>query len=173
MAAATNTFHNWRAGRFATLVGLAAVALTLHSPAIASDPDTAGMQKLFDGLESAWRSNDETAFKSLYHPLGYMENLVGGSGLAGKAAFKQGARKGWFFKPDFKTLGGVSRGAPWLVRCDLWSWKKKRAVDRVWVLFATHKSKRVVIGAGEKKSEVEDLARRWLKKLPLRPPAKP
>ena len=155
-----------------SLSAVFALSLLVATPASATDPDVHGMKQIFADMEKALKAGDEDAFKKRWVPLAYEKNLVGSSGLSGKSTFEQGSRKGWFLKPDMQTLGGVSRGEPWIVRCDIWSWKKNKAVDAVWVVFATHRKVSKLIGSGENKKQVEDLARRWLHSKPLEPPTR-
>ncbi len=150
-------------------IGLFFLALLLASPAAATDPDVRGMEQVFKEMEKALKKGDERAFKKRWTPRAYQKNLVGGSGLSGRAVFGQGSTESWFLKPNFKTLAGVTRGEPWIVRCAVWSWKRQKALDEVWAVFATHDKVLKLLGAGEKKAEVFALARRWVKKQPLEP----
>ncbi len=145
--------------------------LVLAAPAFATDPDTAGMKRLFAQLEKGLREANEPLFKSGWHAEGYANNLVGGSGLAGYKVYKQGTRKKWYLKPDFSKMQTTGRGAPFLVSCDVWSWEKGKAVDHVWAALIWDKQW-VILGAGEKLPEVEALARRWQEKKPLAPERK-
>jgi hypothetical protein len=157
-----------------TLTGFAIVATLCTAPlsALAADPDTAGMARLFQRLESAIRDAREAEFKKGWHPEGYAKNLVGGSGLPGQSVFKQGSRKQWYLKPDLKALKTTGRGAPYLVSCEIWSWKQSKAVDHVWAALIWYGKAWVILGAGEKLAQVEALARRYQEKKPLAPPAR-
>ena len=148
--------------------------LMAAAPALASDPDTAGMKRLFDAQEAALRGADEPAYRAGWDPRGYADNLVGGSGIAGRRVFGQGTHKGWFFKPDLRRLIQAERGGPWIVSCDVWSWKKSRTVDHVWAVLLWHAESKAwrILGAGEKRAQVEALARRQKAGQPLAPPAK-
>jgi hypothetical protein len=159
-----------RAGALALAACLLAMLLRAGE-AHGSDPDTAGMQRAFDALDKALRDGDETAFSRGWHPRGYAENLVGGSGLPGRKVFKQGHRKGWVLRPDLLRLEGTGRGAPWIVPCVVWSHVKNRSVDHVHAALIWHEKRWVILGAGEKKAQVQALAQRYLEKRPLPPPA--
>ena len=150
------------------------LCLALGADAAASDPDTAGMKRVFDALEKAVRASAEADFEKHWHPAGYATNLVGGSGLPGKRVFEQGSRKGWFLKPDLDKLQALPGrlGGPWIVRCDVWSWKKERAVDEIHALLVHMRGKTrkmVMLGGGERLEEVIALGRRWVDKKPLAP----
>ncbi|MCA9665186.1 MAG: hypothetical protein KC503_06345 [Myxococcales bacterium] len=133
----------------------------------ASQPDTASMKRVFAKIEKALRGKNEKLFKKQWHEKGYAKNLVGGSGLPGRAVFRQGSRKGWYLKPDIAKMRGVPgrRGGPWIIPCEIYSWKKQRAVDKVWALVAyQRKLKRwIIVGAGEKLAQVEALGTRYVK----------
>lgn len=159
--------------RTTTLCALALLFIAPSGPAAATDPDIHGLKQIFVDLEVALKAADEPGFKRRWHPLGYTKNLVGGSGLAGRQVYSQGTKKGWALRPEMKTLRGVTRGEPWILRCDVWSWDKRKAVDSVWAVVATHDGVGKVIGAGEVLDEVEALARRWADKKPLEPPKRP
>jgi hypothetical protein len=156
----------------AAVTVMVALAMAAAS-ARASDPDTAGMKRAFDALEKALRDGDEPAFERGWFPEGYRQNLVGGSGLPGRRVFKQGHRKGWVLRPDLSRLEGTGRGAPWIVPCDVWSHVKNRSVDHVDAALIWHDGRWVILGAGEKRAQVLALARRYLEKKPLAPPAEP
>ncbi|MFZ5784814.1 MAG: hypothetical protein ACOY3Y_00095 [Acidobacteriota bacterium] len=156
---------------FSALVLFASLTLAPRR-ALAADPDTAGMERLFQSLEKAIRDAQEPPFKKGWHPEGYAKNLVGGSGLPGAAVFKQGTRKQWYLKPDLKAFKTTGRGAPYLVPCDIWSWKQSKAVDHVWAALIYQGRAWVILGAGEKLEEVEALAKRYQAKKPLAAPAK-
>jgi hypothetical protein len=158
--------------RSLTLAVLLLAALVAPRSSLAADPDTAGMERLFQRLEKAIRDAQEPPFKQGWHPDGYAKNLVGGSGLPGASVFRQGSRKQWYLRPDLKALRTTGRGAPYLVPCDIWSWKQNRRVDHVWAALIWHGKAWVILGAGEKLEEVEALARRYQEKKPLAPPAK-
>lgn len=128
------------------------------------------LKKPLKAMEKALREKNEQLFAKQWHPLGYQKNLVGGSGLAGRKVYRQGSRKGWFLKPNWKQLTSVDRSPPWIVPCEIWSWKKKRAVDKVWVVFGGARRKVLVLGAGEKLAQVQALGRRYREKKPLAPP---
>jgi hypothetical protein len=153
----------------ALLCGLAAAAA---APASACDPDTAGMAALFATLEAALRAGDEAAFKAGWHPDGYTENLVGGSGVSGERVFKQGSHKQWYLKPNMSMLKSPGRCGPWIVPADIWSWRDERAVDHVDVSLIWHDGAWLILGAGEEPAEVEALARRLEAGQPLPPPPK-
>ena len=156
------------------LPALGAIALLLAAtPAAASDPCISCMQKIFDKMQEALRKQQEPAFAKQWHPLGYQTNLVGGSGLPGRRVYRQGSRKQWFLRPDFKKLRSAGRGdTPWIVPCKVWSWKKQRAVDKVWAVLVYHHKRFVMLGGGERLEQVTALARRWHEKKPLEAPKK-
>jgi hypothetical protein len=156
--------------RTTTLCALALLFVAPGGPATATDPDIHGLRQIFVDLEVALKAASEPAFKRRWHPLGYAKNLVGGSGLAGHQVFTQGSTKHWALRPEMKTLRGVTRGEPWILRCDVWSWDQRRPVDSVWALVATHEGVGKVIGAGEVLADVEALAHRWADNKPLEPP---
>lgn len=156
-----------------TVLLIAAAAWLLEPPAAsASDPDTAGMQRAFDAMERALKAGEEAPFKAQWDPRGYDENLVGGSGLAGRAVFRQGTRKRWYLKPELAKLRSVPRhhGAPWIVPCEVWSRPKQRAVDAIFTLVIWNNKSWQILGGGERLEEVEALGQRYVAKKPLAPP---
>jgi hypothetical protein len=146
-----------------------AIAL-IDGPAHATDPDTAGMKRLFADLEKGLRAAREPLFKSGWLPESYTANLVGGSGLPGSAVYRQGTRKKWYLKPDLDALQTTGRGAPFIVPCDIWAWEKGKALDRVHAALIYNGKTWIILGAGEKLAQVQALARRWQEKKPLAPP---
>jgi hypothetical protein len=153
---------------------LAAVFLLLPASARGSQPCISCMKKPFAAMDKALTIKNAKLFAKQWHPAGYTKNLVGGSGLPGRAVFRQGSRKGWFMKPNFAKLRGLPmrRGGPWIVPCDIWSRKRGRPVDKVWALLIYHNKRSVVLGAGEKLAQVEALGKRWVEKKPLAAPKK-
>jgi hypothetical protein len=157
-------------------IAIAAV-LCLSATASARPADKKGIKALFGKMEQGLREKNEAQFKSQWHPEGYKQNLVGGSGIPGRAVFGQGSRKGWFLRPDLEKLQALPGrlGGPWIVRCDVWSWKKKRTVDEVHALLVHTRDKErrmVMLGGGERLEEVIALGQRWVRKKPLPPKKK-
>lgn len=153
-----------------TLLALTAI-FALTSVAWATQPDVAGIKEVLSKLEEAHRTQNKAAAQAAWHPEGWSTNLVGGSGLRGEAAFKQGSREGWYLKPNMDELTNIGRsGKAWFMPCDIWSIKKKQAMDQVVAVVAFHKDKWVVLGAGESRKEVEALAKRWDEGKALKPP---
>lgn len=148
--------------------------LALAPSAWASDPDTAGMARVFASMKRALQTKNAKLFQKQWHALGYKKNLVGTSGLAGKQVFKQGSRKGWFLQPEMGKLRSIpgQRGAPWIVPSVIFSAKKKRAVDKVFALLIYKEKRWMLLGAGEKLAQVEALGKRYLDKKGLEPPQK-
>ncbi len=142
-------------------------------PCLASQPDTASMKRMYKKMKAAMGKKEEAAFKAQWHPRAYATNLVGGSGLPGKSVYRQGTRKGWYLKPQMAKLRGLPmrRGGPWIVPTLIWSDKKGKAVDMVYVLIV-YKKKWMILGGGERLAEVEALGKRWVDKKPLAPPKK-
>jgi hypothetical protein len=124
----------------------------------------------FEAMEKAVKEKDEASFKARWHADGFEKNLVGGSGLAGKAVFSQGNRKKWFPKPDIAQAKILADGAAAILSCEIWAWEKGKAVDKVDFLLVKEKDGYIVLGGGEKRDQVEALASRWLKKEPLPAP---
>lgn len=156
-----------------TLLTLLAL-VCLPATASARPPSKQGIKDLFAQMEQGLREQKEELFKAQWHPEGYSQNLVGGSGIPGRAVYRQGSRKGWFLKPDLDKLQALPGrlGGPWIVRCDVWSWKKERAVDEIHALLVHMRGKTrkmVMLGGGERLDEVIALGRRWVDKKPLAP----
>ena len=124
----------------------------------------------FEAMEKAIKDKDEAGFKACWRPEGFEKNLVGGSGLPGKAVFEQGSRKKWFPKPDLEKAKVLEDGAAVIVPCEIWAWEKGRAVDKVDFLIVREKEGYRALGGGEKRDQVDALASRFLKKEPLEPP---
>jgi hypothetical protein len=150
-------------------LGIVALLCLAAPTSFATDVDTAGIGQLFANLEKGIREAREALFKKGWYPESYTKNLVGGSGLAGEQVYRQGTRKHWYLKPDLKKLRTTGRGSPFLVPCDIWSWKQSKAVDHVWAALIWQGKAWVILGAGEKLAQVEALARRYQEKKPLAP----
>jgi hypothetical protein len=150
------------------------IALVIPSSASANQPDTASMKRVFTQMQTALKKKNEALFKAQWLTLSYEKNLVGGSGLAGKKVFKQGSRKGWYIKPQMAKLRSIpgQRGAPWVIPSLIWSDKKSRALDKVFVILIYKDKRWKVLGSGEKLAQVEALGQRHLSKKPLPPPKK-
>jgi len=152
--------------------GLLSVAVIgLFASPVQDDAKQKALQAVFDDLEKGLREKDEAVFKARWHAEGYEKNLCGGSGLAGKAVFGQGARKKWFLKPDLAKAQAVEDGVA-VVACDVWAWEKGKAVDKVDMVLIKDKDVWRVLGGGEKREDVDGLMSRWLKKEPLEAPKK-
>ena len=123
----------------------------------------------FATIEKALRGGDEALFRSQWHADGYAKNLVGGSGNTGASMFKQGARKKWFPRPDAAKATVLADGAAVIVGCEIWSREQNKVVDRVDALVVKTATGYVLLGAGEKRAQIDALAERWLKKQPLAP----
>ena len=159
-----------------TALAVFACLLTFAATAEAAQPCVSCMKPIFAKMKKALEDKKEPLFAKQWHAKGYAKNLVGGSGLAGKQVYRQGSRKGWYLKADFSSLRSVPgrRGGPWIVRCDIWSPKRGHKVDEVWALMVyLRKEKRsVILGAGEKLAQVNELGLRYVNKKPLAPPRK-
>jgi hypothetical protein len=153
------------------MIRIALLVLFLATTAHADGRDDA-IRAPFATIEKAIRGGDEALFKSQWHAEGYDKNLVGGSGNTGASMFKQGARKKWFPRPDAAKATILADGAAAIVGCDIWSWEQNKAVDRVDALVVKTATGYVLLGAGEKRAQVDALAERWLKKQPLAPAKK-
>ena len=151
-------------------LGVVGLTLSIHGAAMA-DPDVAGINRLFTELRASLEKKDEAAFEALVHPDGLAVNLVGGSGLSGASFFSQGSRKGWYLEADVDKMTSVQRGNKvWIVPCAVWSIDKKKAVDAVFAAVVYRDARWVWLGAGEKRAEVEALARRFEAGEALAPP---
>lgn len=148
------------------LIGLVVIALGARAGA---EPPADALVAPFAAMETALREPDEPAFRAQWHAEGYAKNLVGGSGNTGESMFRQGSRKRWYPKPDLSRATVQPGGAVAIVPCKIWSWKNNAAVDAVDVVLVQVNGRYVVLGAGEKRSEVDALARRWVDKQPLAP----
>src|SRR5438045_7444498 len=122
--------------------------------------DDARLQTLFGAMEAGLRGGDEAAFKACWTAEGYAANLVGGSGLEGREVFDQGSRKKWFLKPELAQVAVLAQGAALIVPCQVWAWEKGKAVDKVDLLLVKEKDGYLVHGGGEKREQVEALAKR-------------
>jgi len=122
-------------------------------------------------MRQALANKDQAAFKALWHPAGYESNLVGGSGIPGGAVFRQGSRKGWYLKPNMAEVteaGDKARVYP----CAIWSIERERAVDGVHAFVALVDGVWVLVGAGERRAEVDALVKRFVEGEELAPPAR-
>jgi hypothetical protein len=153
---------------------LIAASALLMVASLAAPQDDGARRKAFaapfEAMEKAIKDKDEAAFKACWQPEAYEKNLVGGSGLAGKAVFAQGTRKKWFPKPDLEKVKILEDGAAAIIPCEIFAWEKDRAVDKVDFLLVKGKDGYQALGGGEKREQVDALASRFLKKEPLDPP---
>lgn len=156
------------------LIAAVAVAagLSLFASPVQDDPKQKALKAVFDDLEKGIKEKDEALFKARWFAEGYDKNLCGGSGLAGKAVFGQGARKKWFLKPDLAGARSAGEDTVAIVACDVWAWEKEKAVDKVEIILVKEKDVFQVLGGGEKRADVDGLVSRWLKKEPLEAPKK-
>lgn len=151
-------------------LGIAILILLVSSVARADGRDAALLSP-FTAMEKAIRGGDEKLFKAQWMAEGYDANLVGGSGNTGASMFKQGSRKKWFPRPDVSKATVLADGAAVIVPAEIFSWEKSKSVDRVDVLLVKTAAGYMVLGAGEKRAQIEALAERWQKKQPLAPAA--
>jgi hypothetical protein len=158
-----------------SVIGTTILLVTLQSAA-AAPKLTAAEQKaltpVFTAAEKGIRDLDEPRFKAQFHPEGYANNLVGGSGLSGAKTFRQGTRKSWYLRPRWAE-GRSTGGDTALVPCEVFRWTDGKVVDRVDAALVKHQGRWLVLGGGEKRAEVEALLERWKNKQPLSPPARP
>lgn len=124
----------------------------------ASADTSKALQEVFARAKKALETKNEALFKAQWHPTGYQKNLVGRSGIPGRAVFGQGARKGWYLRPDPKALVAASKSKQPIIPCLIWSTRRKRPVDKVYALLVRYKKRWVILGAGEKRKQVEALA---------------
>ncbi|MEO8705474.1 MAG: hypothetical protein ABI867_35915 [Kofleriaceae bacterium] len=143
------------------------LALVLGAPRGFADAKQDAMLAPFAAMEKALRASDEPGFKARWYPDGYTKNLIGGSGISGASVYAQGSRKSWYLKPDLAKLTVLAGGAVAIVGCDIWSWDKERAVDHVDAVIVKIGNEYVMLGGGEKRAEVDALAKRWIAKKPL------
>jgi hypothetical protein len=151
------------------LLGMLFALVSARGKAAADEVKSPAVRTPFEAIEKALRAADEPAFKAQWHPDGYAKNLIGGSGNTGASMFRQGSRKKWFPKPDLAKATTLGNGDAVIVPCEIWSWERNQAVDAVDALVVKVKGTYVMLGAGEKRAQVDALAERWLKKQPLAP----
>lgn len=113
------------------------------------------MKTIFADMENGIKNQDENMFKKHWHPDGYSENLVGGSGLAGNRVFEQGSRKKWFLKPNLEKTETVDKVE--IVETEIYAWERDKTVDEIHLAIAEGK----ILGGGEDLSEVKSLAERF------------
>lgn len=135
----------------------------------AGNPAIAEIEKVFLVAKSALKERKEVPFRKQWHPLGYEKNIVGSSGIPGRGVFQQGSRKRWYLRPEMKQISFVGPHKLPIVPCLIWSWKKNRPVDKVYAAVVWHQKRWVILGAGERRRQVELLALRFQKKEPLLP----
>jgi hypothetical protein len=123
-----------------------------------ANPESAP-ESVFDAIDKALAESDEAAFLALWHPAGYGTNLVGGSGMAGGRFFAQGSRKKWYLKPELPKATKFSDDVR-VFPCDIWSREKNRSVDHVHAVIVRREGRWVIVGAGEKREQVDALANR-------------
>lgn len=141
-------------------------------PAAAAKPPrdpAAELRQLFDTLERSFKDSDRALLGSVWDSRGIDANLVGDSGLTGAEAFDQGSRKRWCLRPDWSQVAVDERTTVVAVPCAIWSWDKERAVDRVVALVVLDCFSWRVLGAGERREEVEALSQRLARGEPLAP----
>jgi len=119
------------------------------------------VRTLFEALGKGLREMDAAAFEACWTPEGYATNLVGGSGLEGREVFEQGTRKKWVLRPDLAQIVSLREGAALIVPCQVWAWERAKAVDKVDLLLVKANQGYLVLGGGEKREEVEALAKRF------------
>lgn len=125
----------------------------------------------FSRMKIALQTKNQELFTKQWHPIGYQTNLVGGSGVPGRGVYSQGSRKRWYLRPNFEKQISLTNRVV-IVPCDIWSWQKKRPVDRVHAVVVRQKARWLVLGAGERSKEVVALANRYIHNKPLPPQKK-
>lgn len=137
----------------------------LHSSTTSkvTPPSPDGIGSLFSQIERSIRDSDLNLFKKHWDKKGYSYNLVGNSGLAGGEVFRQGHKKGWYLEP---VLNDIARFSDYLylVPCKVVTRSTGESVDFVYAAVAYSDSAWMILGAGEKREEVEALVERYVNK---------
>lgn len=143
----------------------AAAALT------ASDPDTAGMLRVFDGMERAIKAGDRNGFMYFVHPRGIRDDLVGDSGFSGEELFRQARAGHWFLKPRMAEMRDEDRGGLFVIPCDIIYFGTNRSAVRVFALpvYLHERKTWVLLGVGKNIDRVFALARRYRENKALKP----
>lgn len=120
------------------------------------------------------KSNDPALADKLCDPRGYHDNLVGGSGNPLASLFAQGGRKGWHLT-DIGTAKLLPGGKGAIVHASVRDNTSNASLDEVWLLLikttdADGAARWLALGAGEELAQVDALATRFVRGLPLAPP---
>lgn len=118
---------------------------------------------LFKKQEKAIRKGKQETFKETWAVNSYRTNYVGGSGLSGIAFYTQASREKWYLKPGNSEVTKQDTAVNWMIfQCEVWSWKRKAAVDAVYALIVLTPDKNwLMLGTGENKGQVEALRKRF------------
>lgn len=114
------------------------------------------LEQVFADMEQGFRNGQEELVRQYWTERGWEENRVPNSGLSGRRLFEQGARKGWYPRPDFSKT--ENRGKVTIVATELWSWKKGRSVDEIYFMLVREDEGWKIVGGGEDPEEVRRLA---------------
>jgi len=126
------------------------------------------LEGIFERMEKGLKAADEKLFRTQWHPTGYKENLVGGSGIEGADVFRQGSREGWFIQPRSNEVRGHGSQDQYIVTCDVVMWKSGKIDEVVYTGIVRYKGNWAVLGIGDR-SEVSQLVNRYSSGKPLQP----
>ncbi|MGR3319843.1 MAG: hypothetical protein ACUZ8O_15360 [Candidatus Anammoxibacter sp.] len=126
-----------------------------------------GIKELFTHMEKALQAKDEDAFKALWHFEGYNSNPTGRRGYSGSKAFEESTRKGWYIKPDFKTL--LKHGLTDVIKsedvvilpCHIWSFKKHEPIKDIYTALVREGGHWRILGLSEDSKDLEEIVNRF------------
>ncbi|MGR3178550.1 MAG: hypothetical protein ACUZ8E_10880 [Candidatus Anammoxibacter sp.] len=136
-------------------------------PALAENNKLFGIKELFTHIEKSLQAGDEAAFKELWHLEGYNSNPTGRKGYSGAKAFEESRRKGWYIKPDFKTL--LKHGLTDVIKsedvvilpCHIWSFKKHEPIRDIHTAIVREGGHWRILGLSENSKDLVEIVNRF------------
>ncbi|MGR3219468.1 MAG: hypothetical protein ACUZ8H_06580 [Candidatus Anammoxibacter sp.] len=133
----------------------------------ATDSKLLGIKELFNHIEKSLEKRDEEAFKALWHLEGYNSNPTGRRGYSGAKAFEESGRKGWYIKPDFRTL--LKHGLTDVIKsedvvilpCHIWSFRKHEAIRDIQTAIVREGGHWRILGLSEDAKDLEEMVNRF------------
>lgn len=112
---------------------------------------------ILQSLHYAIEQNNATAFRQLWTPEGYAQNLTGKYGLSGEKFFQQTQLKQWYPEPEILNVSMVSPHMM-IVPCQVMRFNKTRADEAVWLLIIQENGKWFAHGFASEKDAIRQLA---------------
>ena len=126
-----------------------------------------GIKEIFSHMEKALEAGDELAFKALWHTDGYSSNPTGRTGYSGEMVFKESTSKGWYIKPDFKTI--LKEGLADVIKSKdviilpshVWSFADHAPIRNTYTAIVHNGEQWLILGVSENAKGLEEMVDRF------------